>query len=112
MVGHKMKEEEMQLDAKNLQKAVVDTNFSSAESTVRVGEEMVKEGTKVGLGYGVNDYKAFLLFRIICIHIRPSSFISSSTFPVTMPFADEKSVSTSAPFSFFSSPIVLPPMKN
>lgn len=51
MVGHKMKEEEMQLDAKNLQKAEVDTNFSSAESTVRVGEEMVKEGTKVDIDF-------------------------------------------------------------
>lgn len=46
-----MKEEEMQLDAKNLQKAEVDTNFSSAESTVRVGEEMVKEGTKVDIDF-------------------------------------------------------------
>uniref|UniRef100_A0A0V0IAN1 Putative ovule protein n=1 Tax=Solanum chacoense TaxID=4108 RepID=A0A0V0IAN1_SOLCH len=50
--------------------------------------------------------RVFPLYRIICIHICPSSFISSSTFSVTMPFADEKSISTSVPSFFVYSPIV------
>ncbi|KAG5632504.1 hypothetical protein H5410_004221 [Solanum commersonii] len=44
-----MKEEETQVDAKNPQKAEVDTNFSSAEGTV--GEETMKEGTKVDIDF-------------------------------------------------------------
>ncbi|KAK6803496.1 hypothetical protein RDI58_001280 [Solanum bulbocastanum] len=47
MVGHEMKEEETQVDAKNPQKAEVDINFSSAEGTM--GEETMKEGTEVDI---------------------------------------------------------------
>ncbi|KAG5619195.1 hypothetical protein H5410_019019 [Solanum commersonii] len=92
----------------------VDINFSSVKNTMveKMEWETNEKTADVDSNNSIERSSSTTSAGLFVSTFAPSSLISSSTFSVTMPFANEKSISTSAPFSLSFPPLCPPPMRN